>query len=577
MQTDMTRRGFVASAGVAGAATAGAAAVAAKLSGQVGLAGQSALAQDALTAESTPEWLGTAPEIDESLITETLETEVVVVGFGTGGVPCALSCAQAGNKTLVIERDSADGIQSMREDLGAMNSSLQQQSFAEFPEFEFSEKDAVEEIVRYANGFVNYNLVKLWAQRSGEAIDWVTTNFEATGKGYMEFEGGIGNQDDTGRDRAFATGHSPHTNEQAAEDEDYSSIMRGLAVAAGAEVRYQCPLIKLLQDDAGRVSGLIAQDNSSSDGHYVRVNASKAVILATGGYSTNTAMMQALQPEILDMRILTTAGSTDDGSGIKAAMWLGARKDAIGTSILFNRCCVGPDEVAGNGAVGRWFWFGEQPFLKVNLNGERFCNESGPYDYMLHSTWHQPQHTYITIWDSAAKEKAEQFDEVGCCRLFPFDNGAQNNISFDVVWNNMNAKLIEDGYIQQADTIEELAEKLNIPAENLAATVETYNGYCAGGEDPDYYKEAHRLTTVDEPPYYGVRTGAWHLATFDGLLINEHMQVLDQDNKPIEGLYAIGDCSGGFFSTSYPNLMTGLACGRTTTEGYVLGQELGGL
>lgn len=566
MESTISRRSFLQGAGLAAAGAAAAGAVAASAEPR------SAQALDALT-EETPAWLGAAPEIDEASITETVDTEVLICGFGTGGVPCALSAAQAGNQVLVIERDAEDLVQSMREDIGAINSKLQQESFAEFPEFEISEKDALEDIVRYANGYCNYDLIKLWIQRSGEAVDWVTETIENTGKAYMEFEGGIGNQDGEGRDRAYATGHSPHTNDQAGEGESYSSIMRAAAVEAGAEVRYATPLVKLEQDENGRVTGAIAQDKN--DEHYIRINASKGVVLATGGYSTNTEMMRALQPEVLDSRILCTNGSTDDGSGIKAAMWLGARKDPIGTSIVFNRCCVKPDEVAGNNVVGQWFWFGEQPFLKVNLNGERFCNESGPYDYMLHSAWGQPQHTYVDIWDSAAKEKAEQMEEVGCCRLFPFDNGAQNNIPFDVVWDNMNQGLIDSGYIQVADTIEELAEKLNIPAENLAATVEKYNGFCDAGEDTDYYKEAYRLTKIDTPPYYGVRTGAWHLATYDGVLIDTHMRVLDQDNNPIEGLYALGDCSGGFFCVSYPNLFTGLACGRTTTEGYVLGQEIG--
>ncbi|MBM7000567.1 FAD-binding protein [bacterium] len=565
MSATVSRRSFITGAGVAAAAVAAAGAVAAE-----GV--EQAEAQDFLTADGNPSWLGEAPEVAESDITETVETEVLIAGFNTGGVPCALSSAQAGNKTYVIERDGEDAAQKMREDIGALNSRLQLASFDEYPEFQISEKDAVEEIVRYANGYVNYDLIKLWAERSGEVVNWVQDTIEATGKAYMEFEGGIGDQSGEGRDRAFATGHSPHLNDQAGKDESYTSIMRQAAVDAGAQVRYSCPLVKLEQDASGKVTGAIAQD--STDGHYVRINASKGVVLATGGYSTNTDMMKALQPEVLDSRILCTSGSTDDGSGIKAGMWLGARKDAIGTSIVFNRCCVTPDETAGNGVVGRWFWFGEQPFLKVNLNGERFCNESGPYDYMVHSTWEQPQHTYVDIWDSDAKAKAEQLNEVGCCRLFPFDNGAQNNIPFDVVWNSMNQKLIDDGYIQVADTIEELAEKLNIPADNLVATVEKYNGYCDAGEDPDYYKESYRLTKLDTPPYYGVRTGCWHLATFDGLLINTHMQVLDQDNNPIEGLYAIGDCSGGFFCVSYPNLFTGLACGRTTTEGYIVGQEL---
>ena len=551
----VSRRSFLTSAAVATAGVAGLAAA--------GTDPTPAQALDQLTVE-TPDWLGTAPEVAEADITETLDTEVLICGFGTGGVPCAISAAQNGSKVLVIERDAQENMQGLREDLGALNTKLQVESF------EISEKDAVEDIVRYANGYCDYNLIKMWAQRSGEAVDWVTDLIEATGKMYMEFEGGIS---EGGRDRSYATGHSPHLTDKAEEGESYSSIMRGLAVEAGAEVRYSTPLIKLEQNDEGRVTGAIAQD--TTDNHYVRINASKGVVLATGGYLTNTAMMAALQPEILDSRILCTSGSTDDGSGIKAGMWLGARKDAIGTSILFNRCCVLPDEVAGNGVVGRWFWFGEQPFLKVNLDGERFCNESGPYDYMLHSAWLQPHHTYVDIWDANAKEEAEAMNEVGCCRLFPFQNGAQNNIPFDVVWDRMNQGLIDDGYIQVADTIEELAEKLNIPADTLAATVERYNGFCETGDDTDYYKEANRLAPVSTPPYYGVRTGAWQLATFDGLLINTHMQVLNQDNDPIEGLYALGDCSGGFFCVSYPNLFTGLACGRTNTEAYVLGPELG--
>ena len=85
--------------------------------------------------------------------------------------------------------------------------------------------------------------------------------------------------------------------------------------------------------------------------------------------------------------------------------------------------------------------------------------------------------------------------------------------------------------------------------------------------DEDYGKEKHRLTPVDTAPFYGIRTGAWHLTTLNGCRINTDMQVLNTEGKPIEGLYATGDCTGGFFATTYPNLFTGLACGRTMTFG----------
>ncbi|MCD8126687.1 MAG: FAD-binding protein [Clostridiales bacterium] len=101
----------------------------------------------------------------------------------------------------------------------------------------------------------------------------------------------------------------------------------------------------------------------------------------------------------------------------------------------------------------------------------------------------------------------------------------------------------------------------------FVATVEWYNELCYNGKDEDYGKETHRMTPVDTAPYYGICTGAWHLTTLNGCRINTDMQVIREDGTAIEGLYATSDCSGGFFATTYPNLFTGLACGRTMTFG----------
>ena len=120
----------------------------------------------------------------------------------------------------------------------------------------------------------------------------------------------------------------------------------------------------------------------------------------------------------------------------------------------------------------------------------------------------------------------------------------------------------------KADTLEELAEKLGIT--DTAAVVESvkrYNECVAAGKDLDFGKEAKWLTAIDTPPFYGVRTGAWFLATLDGVTIDTNMHPCDENGDPIEGLYLTGNDSGGFFSVSYPNLLTGLACGRTMTFG----------
>jgi len=512
------------------------------------------------------DWLGEAPEIADADITEELETEVLVVGCGTGGWITAMTAAEEGAKVLVVEKRETPT--NIREDIGAINSRLQLEAFKDFPEFEIDKTEALQEIVRYASGYVDSDLVKTWIDNSGEMVDWLTDLMESTGDWTMSLEGGIGDQAHPERDKAYATGHSPHKTETAGDDVTTSSTFKAHCDELGVEWKLSTALVKLDQDETGKVVGIIAQDQN--DQHYIRIRATKRVILATGGYATNTDMMLALQPMTMKMKANVPIGSTADGSGIKAILWAGGEMDPCHASMMFNRCSVLPTDTAGYKTNGKWYWFGEQPFLKVNLNGKRFCNESGPYEFMLHSMYMQPRHTYCDIFDANNKQYCEQFDEVGCCRLFPFDNGALSNMPYDYVWSSMTEgenSHLEMGYLQKADTLEELAEKLNIPADEFVKTVERYNELCAKGVDEDYGKSAHRMTPVDTAPFYGIRTCAWHLTTLDGCRINTDMQVIREDGTPIEGLWATGDVTGGFFANNYPNLFTGLACGRTMTFG----------
>ncbi|QOS68710.1 FAD-binding protein [Eggerthella guodeyinii] len=558
MSSKLSRRSFLKGAGITalGAAAAGA------LSGcGNGYVNAAELKDETTQKPSTPSWLGEAPAIDEASITETIDVDVVVVGCRTGGLPAVISAAENGAKVLGIEQMSA--IATPREDLGAIDSKLQQESFEEFPQFKIDKMEAMEDIVRYANGFVNYDLIKLWADESGAMIDWLSEIIERDGAFTMRFEGSVGTEGQGARDKAWATGHSP---EKLTDDKDvtFGTTLRDYAEELGAEFRYDTMLVKCEQNADGRVTGVICRDGN--DRHYLRVNASKGVILATGGYVANTEMVEARQAWNNRLKINVPVGGSCTGDGIRAALWCGATIDPIGAAVTFNRACCKPDEVAGSDLVGKWFWFGEQPFLKVNLNGKRFCNESGPYDYMLHSAFMQPYHTYVDIWDSDYVEQVRQINEVGCCRLYPFDNGAPSNMPISKMAGDFEA-LIEAGYIQQADTMEELAQKLNLPVDATVETWERYNQFADAGKDEDYNKEPYRLLKLNHPPYYGVRTGSWFLATIDGCPVNTDMHPVNEAGEQIDGLYMVGNDSGGFFSVSYPNLFTGLAAGRTMTFG----------
>ena len=94
------------------------------------------------------------------------------------------------------------------------------------------------------------------------------------------------------------------------------------------------------------------------------------------------------------------------------------------------------------------------------------------------------------------------------------------------------------------------------------------------GEDVDYGKEKHRLSPLDKPPFYGAKNTGWMLCTLDGIQINTKMNAIDTKGRPIPGLFVIGNDSGGYFANEYPNLATGMACGRTVTFGRLVGQYL---
>ena len=252
--------------------------------------------------------------------------------------------------------------------------------------------------------------------------------------------------------------------------------------------------------------------------------------------------------------------------------------DETHSIMMFDRTAIRPDQQPGPDTVksgdSGFFWIGSQPWLKVNADGRRFMNESGTYENILHADEYQKGHCHYTIFDSNLVKYAEQFKMHGCSRLFPFENGAEPNIPWEVFRDRMLPGLIAKGYVQKADTIEELAKKLGLPAAQLKATVARNNELYRKGEDVDYGKEKHRLSAVDKAPFYGAKNTGWMLCTMDGIQINTNMNAIDTEGNPIPGLFVIGNDSGGYFANEYPNLATGMACGRTVTFGRIVGRML---
>lgn len=122
----------------------------------------------------------------------------------------------------------------------------------------------------------------------------------------------------------------------------------------------------------------------------------------------------------------------------------------------------------------------------------------------------------------------------------------------------------------RADTIEELAEKLALPKEKLAASVKRYNELCAGGNDDDFGKESKYMNPIQAAPFWGIRRHIRCSAICAGVLTDEHSRVVTEEGAVVNGLYAAGNLGGQFFGApDYPFFQGGLSIGHAFTFGYI--------
>ena len=520
-------------------------------------------AQAKAPERSSEDWLGTAPEIAESDIVETRECELLIVGAGNAGMSAAASAAELGMDFIVAEKGSVVG--STRHWLGAVNS-----KYCEAAGVSDDKGKLLNELVRYASGKCDPRVWKVWIDESASMIDWLDEILTTAG---MTCALDSDNQDPTGGTCYYI----PYTEHYySGNDADGNKLVRNeiferYIKSLGYGVSYETTLVKLEQDESGRVTGGIF---STADG-YVRINASLGTLLATGGYPANPAMCKALAP-IID-RVVTLAyyNANDTGDGIKAAMWIGAQKDEDPAPMLFNRGLVKPGMDAGyvstegtgtfNGE-GKQYNIGSQPFLKVARDGRRYGNESTPYDFDLNTAAEKPGGVFCQVFDNNAREDIVRFNTIGCSRQIQQQLAAKPDITLEEFF----ADKIEEGTILMADTLDELADKLGFEGdakETFLATCDHYNEMFDAQEDDEFGKEAYRLSELRNPPYFGGWYGGSFLTTVDGLRINENMQVLNTSDEVIEGLYAAGDCSGSLFGNNYPEYVVACACGRTVTFG----------
>ena len=543
--------------------------------------GEAVVSSVQLPTGDANDWLGKEPDIDETAITETVDTDILIVGAGNGGMFAAAYAAANGLNFRVIEQNA--NVQDTRHWYGAVDSAAAKEA----GEPATDKAKLLSEISRYASGKCDQRVVKTWINESAAMHDFMRSILEDKYGWVCDFT--------SGSEAAWPTENAEHNTDYLfpVQEHNYmaSESASGLArnelllqyiQELGYDVDFKTSLAKLEKNSDGRITGIIAQ--STEDDHFIRYNANKGVLLACGGFPGNPYMMEQLDPLGTSVTTACSYSPADKGYGIRAAVWAGANLDKEAAPMLFDRGIVAPGVDGGyvdsDSAFGgkafpgkiRQYNPGTQPFLKVNRNGERFANESCPYNDIVYAAAHQPGRVYAQICDANILEDAKRFHTIGCSAQTR--NGGEKYIQGKM------DEAIEAGALFKCDTLDELADKMGFTGaakDTFLATVERYNELYDKQNDEDFGKPAYRLSAIRTAPFYGCWLGASLLTTEQGIAINEKGQALDNDNKPMPGLYITGDMSGSFFANNYPCLMAGVAMGRTLTFAMKAIKQMAGL
>ncbi|MBR2834355.1 MAG: FAD-dependent oxidoreductase [Coriobacteriales bacterium] len=545
MSMDLTRRSF-AKAGVLGTAAGALLAQGATVAAFAEEAAMSASNPEGMRVPSTcnleREWYKPVEGIvafEEELVTEfaeTVECDMVVVGGGISGCCAAYSGHSNGLNVVLLEK--GEKFAGRGAQIGCINSELQINN----PDAAKLDAEAlVNDGVQSGDHRVNRKIWERYANFSGQAVDWV--------RGVVGDEAGDWMADTSPisiNDGVITWPSVVNCTMMAAR---IAPVVGQRLIDEGVDVRFNTPAVQLIKEDS-RVIGVVAKD---PDGQYIKVLAANGVVLATGGYEANWKMLcENVKPRDLIVAQWRNETTTNTGDGILMARAIGAQMDDYphammndpGTMVATHNWCssliLGP--------------------MRVNEFGKRFINEACSMELVTNAIANQPG---AHDWVIYAGDVFATLDEVFKKRNFPFS--ARGDA--DEIMTNAAC----------ANTLEELANIIGVPEEAFVATVEAYNKAYDEGYDPEWGTSASVLLPLKEPPFYAVEEMNCTMCTASGLTIDQYSRVLDTGYQPIEGLYAIGNCSGSMFEGYYPHHIQAVSHGRCITFGYLVGRRLAGI
>ena len=278
----------------------------------------------------------------------------------------------------------------------------------------------------------------------------------------------------------------------------------------GIDVRLNTRAVQLLTDESGAVIGAGVQDKTSTYNIYA-----KKVVLSCGGFSKNPELIKEYCPDFVNGKVFSAGANT--GDGIIMAREIGAQ--IIGDKMFGH---LGADEIEGaRPDYSLTFYYGFAPTpMYINMNGERFVNED--------------KNSYVIYHDLLKQDVPQGWGIIDA--------------------DNADAQVLKDSesqYVLKADTLEELADLMGVPADNLKATVESYNACIEGGEDTQFGTALERMDPITDGPYYAFILSPITFSSLVSVKVDGNCRVLNTDGEVIPNLFAAGDMVLGGNLTSY--------------------------